>query len=46
MKKLIINEKNLPKLNKPTDPSMKFRIKNPSNATQGKRVYNQGKKEK
>jgi hypothetical protein len=46
MKKLIINEKNLPKLNKPSDLHIKFRIKNPSQATQGNKLYNQGKKEK
>jgi hypothetical protein len=46
MKKLIINEKNLPKLNKPADISMKFRIKNPSYAISGKIIYYLGKKEK
>lgn len=47
MKKLIINEKNLPKINKTSDLNIKFRIKNPSHSTtQGKKVFYQGKKDK
>jgi len=33
MKKLIINEKNLPKLGKPSELNTKFRIKNPAPPT-------------